>query len=181
MIYLIGGAPRVGKSQLMQKIIELRPMPSFSCDFLYDLSQVKALSNFDNAGILEKGRLFYPTLKEMLINISYRVQDCVIEGEVILPEHVADLSKLYDIKSCFLGLSATNIKLIIANGGSFNWPQWKIDDGRGQEVIDLAERTISRSLVISQQAIKYDQPYFDLAKDYDINMQHALQSFQVEN
>ncbi len=125
MIYLIGGAPRVGKSQLTQRLIESSTMSSFSCDFLYGLSQVKDLKNFDGASILDKGRLFYPTLKEVLINASYRAQDCVLEGEVILPEQISELSKLYEIRSCFIGLSQTNMEAILSHGGAFNWPQWK--------------------------------------------------------
>jgi hypothetical protein len=180
MIYLIGGAPRVGKSQLALKLIELKPMPLLSCDFLYDLSQIKDLENFDNAAILEKGRLFYPTLKEILINMSCRTQDCVIEGEVILPEQISELSKLYDIRACFIGLSDTNLETIITHGGSFNWPQWKIEDGLGHEVQDLAERTVSRSLIIEEQAKDCSLPYFDLTDDYISKVRLALHSLQIE-
>ena len=176
MIYLIGGAPRVGKSQLTQKFIEAKPMPAFSCDFLYDLQQVKNLKNFGNADILEKGRLFYPTLKEILINVSYRVQDCIIEGEVILPEQIPELSRLYNVRCCFIGLSVTSLQTIITHGGLFNWPQWKIEDGSEKEVRSLAERTIHRSAIIEAQAKEYNLPYFDLAKDYDTKVRLALQS-----
>ena len=176
MIYLIGGAPRVGKSQLMQKFIKDKPMSAFSCDFLYDLAQVKSLKNFGGADILEKGRLFYPTLKELLINVSYRTQDCIIEGEVILPEQIPELSKLYNIRCCFIGLSATNLETIIANGGLFNWPQWKIEDGREEEVGSLGEHTIHRSAAIEAQAIAYGLPYFDLANNYDATVDAVLKN-----
>ncbi len=67
MIYLIGGAPRVGKSQFAMKVVSAKAMPSFSLDCLYNLSQVEELSGFGDADILEKGRLFFPTLKELLV------------------------------------------------------------------------------------------------------------------
>ncbi len=63
MIYLIGGAPRTGKSLLAQKIVVTHPMPSLSCDFLYDLTQVKNINNFAGADLITKGTLFYPTLQ----------------------------------------------------------------------------------------------------------------------
>ena len=179
MIYLIGGAPRVGKSQLMQKFIEETPMCSFSCDFLYDLAQIKNLKNFSGADILEKGRLFYPTLEEVLVNVHYRAKDCIIEGEVILPEQIPVLSKLYDIRACFIGLSATNLETIIKHGGSFNWPQWKIEDGREQEVRNLAERTTRRSAIIKAQAEEYGLPYFDLADNYDGTVQAVLHKLRA--
>lgn len=174
MIYLIGGAPRVGKSQFMQKLIEQKPMPAFSCDFLYDLEQVKQLPGFSGADILEKGRAFYPTLKELLINVSQRTKDCAIEGEVILPEFIPELAKLYDIRSCFLGLSDTTIESIIKHGGYFNWPQWKFENELEYEVRDLTERTITRSTTVKEEAKKHGLPYYDLAEDYDKELQQAI-------
>ncbi len=174
MIYLIGGAPRVGKSLLASRLINAKPMPSFSLDFLYNLSQVKTLKGFGGAPILEKGRLFYPTLKELLVDVERRSEDCVIDGEVILPEFIPELSKLYSIRCCFLGLSKTDIETIVKHGGHFNWPQWKLENGYEAEVKDLAERTVSRSLVIEKEAKKYGLPYFDLSTEYEQTSKAAL-------
>lgn len=174
MIYLIGGPPRAGKSQLMQRFIEKRPMPSFSCDFLYDLDQVKQIEGFSGAGILEKGRQFRPTLEQLLINVSLRARDCVIEGEVILPEFIPDLQKKFDVKACFIGLSSITNKEIIDHGGFFNWPQYKLDTGLNQEVADLAERTIKRSKIIEEQAKQYNQQYFDLSVNYETSVSQAI-------
>jgi hypothetical protein len=176
MIYLIGGAPRVGKSQFAQKLITARPMPSFSCDFLYDLAQIRQIPNFEYTEILERGRLFYPTLQELLINIKRRSQDCVLDGEVILPEFIPELAKTYDIRSCFLGLSDTNLETILKHGGYFNWPQYKLEHHLEIEVHDLAERTVGRSQIIEVEAKKYQVSYFDLASDYDATVKLALNS-----
>lgn len=175
MIYLIGGAPRVGKSLLASELIAVKSMPSFSLDFLYSLSQVNTIDDFSDAPILEKGRMFYPTLRELLIDVNLRSENCVIEGEVILPEFILELSKQYNIKCCFLGLSKTSLETIIKNSGYFNWPKWKLENGLEDEVKDLAERTVSRSLVIQKEAKKYGLPYFDLATDYSHAQTVALQ------
>jgi hypothetical protein len=176
MIYMIGGAPRVGKSQLMQKLVIRKPMPSFSCDFLYDLEQVKKLEGFGNADILNKGRLFLPTLKELLINVSLRSKDCAIEGEVILPEFIPELMEKYDIKCCFLGLSEAKLDNIITHGSFFNWPRYKLNNNLGHEVATLAERTVSRSKTIQIEAEKYKLPYFDLVNNYGVESESALES-----
>jgi len=173
MIYLIGGAPRVGKSQFMQKLISRKAMPSISCDFLYDLEQIKTLDGFAGANILEKGRAFYPTLKQLLADISVRSEDCIIEGEVILPEFVPELSKMYDIRCCFLGLSKTNLETILTHGGFFNWPQFKLSHHLEAEVQNLAERTIERSNIIRQECEKFQTHYFDLADDYSRVIEQA--------
>ena len=174
MIYLIGGAPRVGKSQFATKLVLAKPMPSFSLDFLYNLDQITKISDFSEATILEKGRLFYPTLQELLVDVSRRSEDCVIDGEVILPEFISELCIKYDIRSCFLGLSQTNLETIIKYGGYFNWPKWKLANGYEYEVRDLAERTVNRSLTIKEQAVKYELPYFDLAVNYNQTSDVAL-------
>lgn len=176
MIYLIGGAPRVGKSRLATKLVAAKPMPFFSLDFLYNLEQVKQISGFKKAPILKKGRLFYPTLKELIVDVDRRSKDCVIEGEVVLPEFIPELSREYEIQSCFLGLSQTSIESIISHGGHFNWPLWKQENGRRNEVDGLAERTVSRSLEIQEEAYKYNLPYYDLAIDYDQKSKEALHS-----
>ncbi len=162
MFYLIGGSPRTGKSILTQKLIERHPMTSFSCDYLYKLDQVKQLYRFSGAGIIEKGEEFFPTLKELLEAVNERSQDSVIEGEVILPRHVHELSKWYDICSCFLGLSEASLDTIIGYGGFFNWPK----DKSKKDVADLAEKVMARSVTIKSECARYGLKYFDMAKNY---------------
>lgn len=174
MIYLIGGAPRVGKSQMANRLIAQKPMLSLPCDFLYDLDQVKNLDGFEHADILEKGRAFYPTLKQLLVNISLRTEDCVVEGEVILPEFIPELEKMYEIRSCFLGLSSTNLDTIVTNGGFFNWPKYKIDHHHANEVHTLAQRTITQSAIIEESCEDLGLKYFDLANGYEQTRQEAI-------
>jgi hypothetical protein len=174
MIYLIGGAPRVGKTQFATRLVAAKPMPSLSLDFLYNLQQVRDIPEFGGASILDKGRLFYPTLKDLLVDVRRRSKDCVLDGEVILPEFIPELSEQYDIRSCFLGLSATNLETILEHGGYFNWPKWKLENGFEDEVRDLAERTVSRSLIIEKESKKYNLPYFDLANNYSRTSEAAL-------
>ena len=175
MIYLVGGPPRIGKSQLVEKFIANKPMPSFSLDYMYSLSQIMKLEGFKTADILEKGRLFYPTLLELLLEVNRRTEDCVMEGEVIIPEFISALPKKYSIKSCFLGVSNTSLETIIDKAGYFNWPQWMLENGLEREVDGLVERTIRRSSIIEEEAKKYSLTYFDLSNDYDRVKQNALE------
>ena len=143
---------------------------------MYDLDQIKKLKGFSGADILDKGRLFYPTLKELIANVSIRAEDCVIEGEVILPEFIPDLANKYNIKCCFLGLSKTSLEDIITHGGFFNWPQYKLDNNLGYEIADLAQRTVDKSTTIQNEAKKYKLPYFDLSANYPEESKAALNS-----
>lgn len=149
-------------------------MMSFSCDFTYNMEQVKQLSGFEHAGILEKAHSYYPVLQQLISNISYRTEHCLIEGEVILPEHVFKLAKDYDIKACFIGVSDTSTEKIIEHGGYFNWPKYKLENNLQHEVLDLAERTIARSKIIEEECKKFNQPYFDLRGDYAKQQAAAL-------
>lgn len=174
MIYLIGGSPRAGKSLLAQRFISQKPINSFSCDFTYDMDQVVQLSGFAGAGIIEKGEAYFPILKQLVHNISYRTEDCIIEGEVILPQHILELAKGYDVRACFVGLSDTSMEKIIKHGGYFNWPRYKLENNLEHEVSELVERIITQSRVIENECIKYDQPYFDLSGNYTKRQTAAL-------
>lgn len=170
MLYLIGGSPRVGKSILAQKLIQRHPMTSFSCDYLYKLDQIRHLFKFSDADIIEKGEEFFPVLKELLEVVNERSEDSVIEGEVILPRHVYELSKVYEIRSCFLGLSEASLDTIIKYGGFFNWPKNKSKE----EVADLAEKIIARSKIIRNECAQYGLNYFDMARDYKHVQKEAI-------
>jgi len=174
MIYMIGGPPRAGKSLLAQKLISKKPMSSFSCDFMYNLDQIRNIPDFEHMEIIEKGNAFLPSLESLLINIARQTENCLIEGEVILPHHIYELSKKYEIRACFLGLSDTSIEQIISNGGFFNWPKYKIQNNMKHEIVGLAERTISRSKIIQDECQKYDQQFFDLALGYESQQNVAL-------
>lgn len=163
MLYLIGGPPRAGKSQLSQLFIKQRPMYSLSCDFTYDLNITTDTPNFAHLDILEKGEAYYPVLKQLVSNINRQAENCLIEGEVILPRHAAELSASYTIRVCFLVLSQPTIEDIIKHGGHFNWPLFKLSNGMQDEVDDLVELTKERSKIVKEECLKYKQTYFDLS------------------
>lgn len=174
MIYLIGGAPRTGKSGLVQQLITRKPISSLSTDFLYDLDQVRAITNFDKLDVLKKGEVFFPILERIIGNIQRQSENCVIDGDVILPRHADFLSKKYEIRACFLGLSEASIEEIIQHGGHFNWPKYKLENGMAKDVEGLVERTIQKSEIIASECVKYDQYYLDLSADFTLGQARAL-------
>ena len=174
MIYLIGGPPRVGKSILAQEFINNKPIYSFSTDFLYDIDQVRDIENFDKLGIIQKGEAFFPILERLIGNIERQSENCLIDGDVILPGHVKKLSEKYQIRACFLGLSETSLEDIIRYGGHFNWPEYKIKNGMGDNVSDLAQRTILSSKIIESECEIHNQKYYDMATNFKASKQMAL-------
>jgi AAA+ ATPase superfamily predicted ATPase len=140
MIYLIGGPPRVGKSILARKLIKQKTIPSFSLDYLYNLEQIRNISAFEKAELVEKAKLFYPTLKDLLLDVKRRSKDCVIEGEVLLPEFIPELSNKYELRCVFIDLSQTSLDQIINKADHFNWPKWKLENGMEDEIKDLAKK-----------------------------------------
>lgn len=176
MIYLIGGAPRTGKSNLAKLLVTEKMMSSFSTDFLYDIDQVEAITNFDRLDIIEKGRAFFPILERIIGNVERQTENCVIDGDVILPSQASQLAKTHNIKSCFLGFSTITFEEILEFGGHFNWPKYKLENGMADEVTDLVERTIHKSEVIKSERARYNQQYFDLSLDFKSAQMNALRS-----
>ena len=111
MIYLIGGAPRAGKSILAQRFCTTLKVGWISTDLLMDLLRVK-----DTAGIKVKwdaapeaitanAEWFFPYLERFIWGVSSLADNYVIEGVDFLPAQVAQIATRYPIRTVFLGCS----------------------------------------------------------------------------
>ncbi|MBV9228543.1 MAG: hypothetical protein JOZ18_04450, partial [Chloroflexi bacterium] len=101
MIYLIGGAPRVGKTLLAQQLCTTRSVGWISTDLLMDLLRVANAPGrkmkWDAApeAITAAAEWFFPYLERFLWGVSSLADHYVIEGVDFLPAQVAQLSTQY--------------------------------------------------------------------------------------
>lgn len=111
MIYLIGGAPRVGKTTLSQLFASQLKAGWISTDVLHG---VLNLRNYDgpkhewNAApeaITMTAEWFYPYLKRFVWSIGSMAENYIIEGVNFLPAQISQLSEEYQIRAVFLGCS----------------------------------------------------------------------------
>ncbi|MFA6322885.1 MAG: hypothetical protein WCX71_05480 [Candidatus Buchananbacteria bacterium] len=119
MIYLIGGAPRCGKTILSKSIARQKKLSWLSTDAIRPIilnylskSQIKIKFpqttmttpenkfRFDiySADAMLKAQLIeaetmWPGIKSLITSLIYREQDYVIEGVHLLPKHLKELTK----------------------------------------------------------------------------------------
>lgn len=180
-IYLIGGAPRVGKSTIMKQFIQQNPMCAISTDSVREVLK-GVLSENDNPDLFKAslGPLHAPhhirAMKEdpeSLIPAYIRhfdtvwksvedlikcnlnnEQDTVIEGTAILPKNVADLP--YDHKVVFVTNleDQTDIMLAHAQKHDHDWLSLHVEE----TIVAFANFAQSLNRYFYDQAVEYGVP-----------------------
>lgn len=179
MLYIISGASRSGKTTLAKRVAAQKGIPYLSIDWL--------MMGFTN-GIPEYGihdKLFpdeiaerlWKFLKAMLESMIYVEEDCVIEGEAVLPELIIQLQKKYPDKLtiCFLGYTEVGIenKLVEIRkyGNDKNdWLAAKSDN----YINDHTNNMIDFSRKIERSCKEFGLQYFDTSDGIIDNLDRAV-------
>ena len=168
MIYLIGGAPRVGKSILGQRVAVNLKTGWISTDLLAELLRVRnedGAKNEWNAApeaITATAEKFFPYLERFVWGVSSMAESYVIEGVNFLPAQVAQLSAQYPIRSVFLGYSYITLERFDRVPGRSRGYAGLPDELRRQIVHDVP----LWSEFIRQEAARFGYPYVDMIDDY---------------
>lgn len=175
MIYLVGGAPRAGKSILGQRISAELKIGWISTDLLMELLRVKNDEGVKvewNAApetIAAAAEWFFPYLERFIWGVSSQAGSYVIEGVDFLPAQVAQLSAQYQIRPVFLGCSNMTLE------------QFDQFPGRSRGYASLPE-AVRRQIVqdvplwsefVRQEAERFGYPYVDMINDFPSRLSEA--------
>jgi hypothetical protein len=175
MIYLLGGAPRTGKSILAQRVAGRIGAGWVSTDLLLELLRAKKVEGIKTRWDASAGAIradaewFFPCLERFVWGASSLAQDYVIEGVDFLPEHVLRLSARFPLRAAFLGCSSMTLA------------QFDLYPGRSRGYSDLPE-AMRRQIVedvplwsefIRQECERTGQPYVDMSGDFAQRMEEA--------
>jgi len=171
MIYMVGGAPRTGKSLFARKILQRKNIPYISTDVIFHMLKdaVPGLGITDKIPHEQKAKRFFSFLKQLVKHIQNCEKNYVIEGDSFLPEQVNELAKEYTVKTCFFGFSIISLESIKKHEETNKWTNKLTTD----ELHNLPQRIIKISDIFKKQSGKYNFPYFDLSVDYDAVMEKA--------
>jgi hypothetical protein len=167
MIYLVGGAPRAGKSVLGQQVAASLKIGWTSTDLLVDLLRVndetiKAEWNAAPEAIKATAEWFYPYLERFVWGVSSMAEDYLIEGVNFLPAQVKRLSAQYQVRAVFLGCSKMTLeKFDKFPGRSVGYAQLP-EEFRRQIVTDVP----LWSEFIRRECEGFGYPYVDMAEDF---------------
>jgi hypothetical protein len=167
MIYLIGGAPRAGKSILGQRLCTTLKVGWVSTDLLMELLRVANAAGrkmkWDAApeAITANAEWFFPYLERFVWGVSSLADHYVIEGVDFLPVQVAQLSNQYPIRAVFLGCSRLTLE-------GFN--QFSGRSGYGSLPEELRRQIVEDvprwSAFIRQEAERFGYVYVDMVSDF---------------
>jgi hypothetical protein len=171
MLYLLGGASRAGKSKLSRKMLMERRVPPFSLDILM-MGLVNGMPQFGLdalASAIVRGEMLWPLVRAMAVNVVETGVALLLEGDILLPKHVAELSQCYgaEVRACFLGYTsvspARKLQDIRALGGEPN--DW-LQDASDDEVLALIAEMVHFSSYLKRECDLHHVRYFDGSADF---------------
>jgi hypothetical protein len=175
MIYLIGGAPRAGKSILGQQLCVTLKAGWISTDLLMDILRVQNASGIkmewdaDPEAIIANAEWFFPYLERFIWGVSSLADHYTIEGVDFLPAQVAQLSTQYPIRAVFLGCSRMTLEGLTQFPGRSRGYSNLPEPLRRQ----IAEDVPRWSTFIRQEADRFGYEYVDMVNDFPQRLAEA--------
>lgn len=175
MIYLIGGAPRVGKSILCQQVSAKLKVGWISTDLLVELLRVKKEEgvkvewNAAPEAIVADAEWFFPYFERFIWGVSSLAENYVVEGVDFLPAQVRQLSAQYQVRSLFLGCSQMTLETFDQFPGRSRGYSYLPEEMRRQIVLDVP----LWSEFIRREAERFGYPYFDMIGDFSQRLDEA--------
>ena len=175
MIYLVGGAPRAGKSILGQKVAAHLKIGWISTDLLMTLlgmTKVQGIkTEWDGAheAITANAEWFFPYLERFVWGASSLADHYLIEGVDFLPAQVKQLSSQHQLKTVFLGCSKMTLEYFDQFPGRSRGYSGLPDELRRQ----FAEDVPLWSAFIKQECEGFGYAYIDTVSDFSQSLMQA--------
>jgi hypothetical protein len=175
MIYLIGGAPRTGKSILGQRFAAKHQISWITTDLLLELLRVKGETGIKNkwdaslAAIESNAVWFFPYLQRLVGGLTSQAPGYVIEGVDFLPHQVSQLAQKYRLRAVFLGRSQMTLAQFDQYPGKSPGYAKLPKAVRQQMVHDIPQW----SAYVQQTAHRFSYPYVDMVNDFELRLDEA--------
>jgi len=179
MLYILGGAPRAGKSILARQFVVKKQTPYLPLDPLITLlskgfpkSGIKHLQPF-----IPKAKKLWPILKPFLLHTISEEPKYLIEGDAILPKFMPELLDEYreEVKVVFLGYAEITPKKKLAEMRKFggqkdDWVQKQSD----KFMLELIITMVEFSKYLKSECEKYGLSYLDVSTEFNQNLDKLL-------
>jgi hypothetical protein len=175
MIYLIGGAPRAGKSILGQKLAAQLRIGWISTDLLTEMLKAKNVPGLQHKwdatpeAVTATAEWFFPCLERFVWGVQSMADNYLIEGVSFLPAQVVQLSDQYLIRSVFLGCSQMTLERFDKFPGHSRGYATLPEEMRRQFAHDVP----LWSEFIRQEAEQWGRPYVDMSEDFQSRLVEA--------
>jgi hypothetical protein len=171
VLYLVGGAPRAGKSILARRMLEENRVTYFATDILM-MGMVKAMPEIglkaeDSAQT--RAPKMWPILRAMAVTILENNDDYLIEGDIVMPAHAVELRARFGaaVRACFMGYDTVDplakMNEIRRHGaGKQEWTN-ECDDSHLLRIVGEF-KILSRQLRV--ECASHELAYFDGSSDF---------------
>ena len=198
MIYLIGGAPRVGKSVVAQMIAKDRKVKVISTDVMCEAAKKTLTDDWKKVKFpypsfsgtaaentlspkqrvdaqITSAQSIEPLIDELIVEGLKQRGSLVIEGVHLMPDHVRDLMAEHgssSFRSVFIGLcdAARVVAGIQSNTNPDNW----LKESNLEVVQQVANYVVAFSQRIEKEAEKRQLAYVERTNDFEGDMQRIF-------
>lgn len=199
MIYLIGGAPRLGKSTIARELSFRTGMPWLSTDVLRSVlfeftDPKKRLKLFPYGGVTDNDKVFVAPIKEIVKQqrqealsmrpalasfIEHQVdvrEDSILEGVHLWPGHVANLLRdnglRKNIRVVFVTANDSRVVLdgLKDNSSHYDW----LRGARIKTLQAVAEFVVEFSREMSKDIARYKLPEIQRTLNFNKDIKHAV-------
>lgn len=185
MLYLLGGAPRAGKSTVARRLVTESGVPYFSLDYLMmglanglPLSGVDA-DDPDEARVADR---MWPVVRPMATAMLENGEEYLLEGVHLFPRFVWELQQAWpgQVRSCFLGYADADVQRKAAElrrfpPGPNDWMS-EFDDG---EIARSVAAFKALSTLIRDECTRYGLRYIESSADFPGAVAEAVAYFKT--
>ncbi len=168
VLYLVGGASRSGKSQVVKRLLSEKQVPYFPLDVIMMAFANGALVNHrDTPG--NRSKVLWP-FTETVINVTpNNIEDYAFEGDYFFPENLKSLEKRMHgraFKAIFLGYSNIDhrekLKNIRRYASQTDWTKKRTDD----ELLEHIRVHSLFSRTLKEQCVTLGFNYLEASDDF---------------
>jgi hypothetical protein len=165
MLYLVGGAPRTGKSALAMAMLTTHGVPWLPTDVVRHIlrptmPEIDAIESGPNY-IDGLAQLMHPIVEQLIELCLGQAPHYLIEGVEILPPHIEGYAARFgQLHSCFLGDSRASAATLRDYQGENPWHQ----DHTDPQLDGMATAIRERSARIEEQCRQLGLAYIDVGQ-----------------
>lgn len=173
MLYLIGGAPRCGKTLLAQRLASALGAGWCSTDTVRDVVTMLRPDFGAASGVGvppgPEADLFFPYFERTAESCAYLAEDYVVEGVGFLPRHAEALAAWVERRVVFVGMLEPRLDAILAHEGRNRWHRHL-----PPETLALLPAWIADwSRTLRDECAVSGMPYVDFSDDFDAGHRRA--------
>lgn len=179
MVIFLGGAPCAGKGVVSRAVVERTGTTLLPLDVLkMGLHRALPSAGIDpNSPSAEVGAGMWPLLKAMAESALESGVECIFEGDMLLPEHAADLRETWghEVTACFIGYREIDPMQKLHEIRQFSGlPNDWLSAHDDAYVLDQVRRGIDFSNHLASECRRLEFEYFDVSREFATTVHRAV-------